>query len=87
MDAALRPAFCAALVGRVAEHQMEIVEHLLRIPAARILFGDDWGYQWGVILGAERWRRFIKPPPARVHADGRKSDSDDRVRNSSHDPR
>ena len=68
MDAALRPDFYAELVGRLAEHQLEIIEHLLQIPADGIMFGDDWGYQRGVILGAERWRRFIKPHQARLYA-------------------
>ena len=62
MDAALRADFYAGLVDRLAEHR-------LRIPADGITLGDDWGYQRGVILGAERWRRFIKPSLARVHAD------------------
>jgi uroporphyrinogen decarboxylase len=68
MDAALRPDFYAELVGLLAEHQMEIIEHLIQIPADGIMFGDDWGYQRGVILGAERWRRFLKPHLARMYA-------------------
>jgi hypothetical protein len=51
MDAALRPAFYAELVGRVAEHQMEIVEHLLQIPVDGIMFGDGWGCQRGAAAG------------------------------------
>ena len=45
------------------------------MPADAIMFGDDWGYQQGVLLGPERWRTFIKPRWARiyeaVHAQGK----------------
>lgn len=32
-----------------------------------IFFGDDWGDQRGVIIGPERWRRFMKPRWARIY--------------------
>ena len=39
------------------------------------MFGDDWGDQRGVILGPDRWRRFIKPRWRQiydaVHAQGK----------------
>jgi len=31
------------------------------VPADAYLLGDDWGDQRGIILGPERWRKFIKP--------------------------
>ncbi|MDI7275359.1 MAG: uroporphyrinogen decarboxylase family protein [Anaerolineae bacterium] len=75
MDAAADPGFYDRLVGAVAEHQMAIVERLLELPVDGIMFSDDWGYQRGVLLGPERWRRFIKPRLARmyerVHGAGR----------------
>lgn len=75
MDAAAAPEFYEELVEAIAEHQMAIVERLLQLPVDGIMFGDDWGYQRGVLLGNERWRRFIKPRIARqyerVHAAGR----------------
>jgi uroporphyrinogen decarboxylase len=67
-DAALRPRFYDALVARVADHQMAIIERLLDLPVDGIMFGDDWGYQRGVLLGPERWRRFLKPRLARMYA-------------------
>lgn len=33
-----------------------------------IYFGDDWGQQKGLIMGAAHWRRFIKPRMARMYA-------------------
>jgi uroporphyrinogen decarboxylase len=32
------------------------------------MFADDWGYQRGVLLGPERWRRVLKPRLARFYA-------------------
>lgn len=75
MDAAGEPAFYDALVERVAEHQMEVIARLLTLPVDGIMFSDDWGYQQGVLIGPQRWRRFLKPRLARmyaqVHAAGR----------------
>jgi len=55
------------LIARLTEHQMGIVERLLELPVDGILFADDWGYQQGVLVGAERWRRLFKPGLARLY--------------------
>lgn len=68
MDAAADPEFYDALVERIAEHQMEVIAELLTLPVDGIMFSDDWGYQHGVLLGPERWRRYIKPRLARMYA-------------------
>ena len=68
MDAAAEPDFYDELVGKVTEHQMEIVEHLLALPLDGIMFSDDWGYQQGVLLGPERWRKVLKPRLAQMYA-------------------
>jgi uroporphyrinogen decarboxylase len=68
MDAALRPDFYQELVEQVADHQIAIVDRLLGLPVDGIMFSDDWGYQRGVLLGPERWRRFLKPRLARMYA-------------------
>ncbi len=68
MDAAANPDFYDELVERVTCHQMDIVERLLELPVDGIMFSDDWGYQQGVLLGPERWRRVLKPRLARMYA-------------------
>jgi uroporphyrinogen decarboxylase len=68
MDAAAEPDFYDELVEKVTEHQLEIVEHLLALPLDGIMFGDDWGYQEGVLLGPERWRKVLKPRLAQMYA-------------------
>lgn len=67
MDAAAEPDFFDELIERVAEHQMAIVERLLELPVDGIMFSDDWGYQDGVLLGPERWRRVLKPRLGRMY--------------------
>lgn len=67
MDAAADPDFFAELVNAVADHQRAILDRLLTLPVDGIMFADDWGYQQGVMLGPERWRRFIKEPYARLY--------------------
>jgi len=74
-DAVLRPEFYGELLDRLAELFVAFVNVWADVPADAIMFGDDWGFQQGVILGPERWRTFIKPRWARVyeavHAQGK----------------
>jgi len=75
MDIAASPAFYDELIQRLADHQMAIIERLLELPVDGIMFSDDWGYQRGVLMGAERWRSIYKPRLAelyrRVHEAGK----------------
>ena len=68
MDAAGEPAAFGGLVEAVAEHQLRVLERLVQLPLDAVFFSDDWGDQRGVILGPERWRRFLKPQLARMYA-------------------
>ena len=67
MDTVAHPDFYEELIERLTDHQMEIVGRLLELPVDGILFADDWGYQQGVLVGAERWRRIFKPRLARLY--------------------
>ena len=67
MDIVAHPDFYEELIERLTDHQMEIVERLLTLPVDGILFADDWSYQQGVLVGAERWRRIFKPRLARLY--------------------
>ena len=68
IDAAAHPDFFEELVEAIANHQTQIIERLLELPVDGVMFGDDWGYQRGILLGAERWRRFLKPHLAQMYA-------------------
>lgn len=75
MDSIAEEDFFEELLEKLTELRLQMVEHCKDIPADAIYFGDDWGDQRGVIIGPERWRRFIKPRWARiyeaVHAQGK----------------
>lgn len=66
-DCILEQDFYDELVEKVAEHQMAMVERILKLPVDGIMFSDDWGYQKGVLIGANRWRKFLKPRLARMY--------------------
>lgn len=68
MDAAGEPDFFEELLDRITEHQLAIIERLVKLPVDGIMFSDDWGYQRGVLLGPVRWRRVLKPRLARMYA-------------------
>jgi uroporphyrinogen decarboxylase len=68
MDAAADPDFFDELVGQVARHHFEILERVLELPLDGIFFSDDWGYQQGVLIGAQRWRKVLKPRLAELYA-------------------
>lgn len=67
-DMALYPDFYEALINKITDHQMQILERVLKLPVDGIFFSDDWGYQKGVIMGAARWRRIFKPNYAKLYA-------------------
>jgi uroporphyrinogen decarboxylase len=68
MDAAGDPGFYDELAERVTLHQLDIIERIVTLPVDGVMFSDDWGYQEGVLLGPERWRRFLKDRLARQYA-------------------
>lgn len=61
------PDFYDELVERIFQLQMEFVEESLKLPIDGIMFSDDWGDQRGVILGPDRWRKFLKPRLAKLY--------------------
>lgn len=67
MDAIAEPDFYKELLRRLTDLYLQFVEQTVDLPIDAVLFGDDWGDQRGVILGPERWRRFIKPCWAKVY--------------------
>ena len=68
IDSASNPGFYAELLEMLTEHQLALVDELLQLPVDGILFSDDWGYQQGMLLSPESWRRLFKPRLARLYA-------------------
>lgn len=67
MDAITEPEFYAALLDRLTDLFLAFVDVWTDVPADAIMFGDDWGFQQGVLLGPERWRTYIKPRWAKIY--------------------
>ena len=66
-DMVLHVLFIEKLMEFLTDHFLQIVEKELEIPVDGVMFSDDWGYQEGVIMGAERWRKLFKPHLARLY--------------------
>jgi uroporphyrinogen decarboxylase len=60
MDVVANLDFYEELLDKLVDHQMEILERLLRLPVDGIWFFDDWGFQQGVLIGEGRWRKLFK---------------------------
>lgn len=75
VDSVEEPDFFEEMLDRLMNLYLDFVDYTADLPIDGILFGDDWGDQRGVILGPERWRRFLKPRWAKiyeaVHAKGK----------------
>lgn len=75
MDSVINKDFYKELIRKIFEQQVTILEKLLILPFDGIMLSEDWGYQGGIIIGAERWREYFKPYAAklydRIHKAGR----------------
>lgn len=67
-DIVEHPGFVEEALDRLTELYLAFVEYTADLPIDGILFGDDWGMQRGVIIGAKRWRQFLKPRWAKIYA-------------------
>ena len=61
MDVVSHFDFYEELLDKLLDHQMGILERLLKLPVDGIWFFDDWGFQQGVLIGPDRWRKLFKP--------------------------
>jgi uroporphyrinogen decarboxylase len=53
--------FAHALLDKVLDFNLRIIDNVCRYEVDAMMFGDDWGYQRGVVMGPRLWREFIKP--------------------------
>ena len=58
------------LIDKVVKYNLMQVQHALTLPKfERVLWlGDDNGMQTGLAIGAENWRKYIKPAYAKIYA-------------------
>jgi len=62
------PDFVTALMDAIVEFNLQVIDIYLEYDFDCIFFGDDWGQQQGLIMGAELWHRFIKSPLSKMYA-------------------
>ena len=61
MDFLCEPVFINHLFGQITDHHLSLLDGILEYDFEALYFGDDWGAQNGLIMGAETWRKFIGP--------------------------
>jgi uroporphyrinogen decarboxylase len=55
------PAFIEELFDKITDFNLTITRKLCTYPIDAFHFGDDWGQQYGLIMGIDLWRKFFKP--------------------------
>ena len=65
--------FVHALLDKILEFNLKIIDIYNDYPFDAIHFGADWGQQKGMIMGAPLWREFIKPRLAIMYKHAKKN--------------
>lgn len=55
------------LIDIVLEHNMQRLELILERKPEMFWFGDDLGMQTGLAMGADKWRKYLKPAFKRIY--------------------
>ena len=67
MDFYVNPDFVRDLFGAIADYNIAQVRKALTYDIDAVYFGDDWGKQFGLQMGAELWRELIYPELKRMY--------------------
>jgi uroporphyrinogen decarboxylase len=67
MDMVQNPSFVHELLDLITDFNLTLIEHMGRYNLDGIYFGDDWGYQRGMLMSPDMWRTFIKPRIQRMY--------------------
>lgn len=66
-DMLLEEDFAHALLDKICDYNMQVLDIALQYDIDGFYFGDDWGQQHGMIMGPRLWREFIRPRMARMY--------------------
>jgi len=66
VDLVLSPSFVHELFEALTEAHLGVVDRIAACGFEGIRFADDWGHQRGLLMGAERWRKFVRPGLERI---------------------
>ena len=61
VDFITNPLFVEELFEALTNIYLDLIDHIATYPFDGIRFGDDWGFQRGVLIGCRRWRKYVKP--------------------------
>ena len=67
------PDFVHELLDKILEFNLRVIDIFNEYPFDGIYFGDDWGQQKGMIMGAPLWREFIKPRMEKMYQRAKKN--------------
>ena len=67
------PKFVHALLTAIADYNIAQVHKAVQYDIDAVYFGDDWGQQHGLQMGARLWREFILPQLKRMYGAVRKA--------------
>jgi uroporphyrinogen decarboxylase len=78
-DFSLAPENCEYILQRFADHNLAFAVAAARAGVDMIRTGDDVAGQNGMIFGAERWRRVLKPLWQRIYAEAKRIKPDIKI--------
>ncbi|MDC7234472.1 MAG: uroporphyrinogen decarboxylase family protein [Spirochaetales bacterium] len=67
MDFYDNPDFVNELFGAIVDYNIAQIEKACTYDIDAIYFGDDWGQQYGLIMGPDLWREMIFPHLKRMY--------------------
>ncbi len=67
MDFFMNKSFAHELLESIADYNIKQIEKALTYDIDAVYFGDDWGQQNGLIMGADLWHEFIYPQLKRMY--------------------
>ena len=67
MDFMVNPDFVNEIFGQIADYNIVQINKAVTYDIDAIYFGDDWGEQRGLIMGADLWHELIYPHLKRMY--------------------
>jgi len=71
MDMEDNPTFVEELLDGLLDLNLHVIDQMAHYAFDCLRFADDWGSQRGLLIGAPRWRKFLKPRLKRIFQRGR----------------
>jgi hypothetical protein len=66
MDPYLHERDFCSLRDRIVDYNLAIIDEWIRRDVDAVYFSDDWGWQRGLLIRPDDWRRFYKPAYERM---------------------